>query len=84
MGGNAELGHVSLTTAPSIQKQIMTDIVAEMLPDTCPAILSGPSFAADVAAGLPTAVQTHIAVVVDGTANVMSYYLNGVPFAVEA
>jgi hypothetical protein len=28
MGGNAELGHVSLTTAPSIQKQIMTDIVA--------------------------------------------------------
>jgi pimeloyl-ACP methyl ester carboxylesterase len=28
MGRNAELGHVSLTTAPSIQKQIMTDIVA--------------------------------------------------------
>jgi pimeloyl-ACP methyl ester carboxylesterase len=28
MGRNTELGHVSLTTAPSIQKQIMTDIVA--------------------------------------------------------
>ena len=28
MGRNAELGHVSLTTAPSIQKQIMGDILA--------------------------------------------------------
>lgn len=28
MGSNAELGHVSLTTAPSIQKQIMRDILA--------------------------------------------------------
>jgi thioesterase domain-containing protein len=28
MGRNAELGHVSLTTAPSIQKQIMAAIVA--------------------------------------------------------
>jgi pimeloyl-ACP methyl ester carboxylesterase len=28
MGRNTELGHVSLTTAPSIQKQIMKDIVA--------------------------------------------------------
>ncbi|MGA9088984.1 MAG: thioesterase domain-containing protein [Bradyrhizobium sp.] len=28
MGRDAELGHVSLTTAPSVQKQIMSDIVA--------------------------------------------------------
>jgi pimeloyl-ACP methyl ester carboxylesterase len=28
MGRNAELGHVSLTTAPAIQKQIMRDILA--------------------------------------------------------
>jgi pimeloyl-ACP methyl ester carboxylesterase len=28
MGRNAELGHVSLTTAPSIQKQIIRDILA--------------------------------------------------------
>ena len=28
MGRNAQLGHVSLTTAPSIQKQIMRDILA--------------------------------------------------------
>jgi len=34
----------------------MTEIIAETLPDAVPAILSGPSFAADVARGLPTAV----------------------------
>jgi hypothetical protein len=28
LGHNADLGHVSLTTAPSIQKQIMQDILA--------------------------------------------------------
>ena len=34
----------------------MTEIIAETLPAAVPAILSGPSFAADVALGLPTAV----------------------------
>jgi glycerol-3-phosphate dehydrogenase (NAD(P)+) len=34
----------------------MTDVVAECAPNATPAILSGPSFAADVARGLPTAV----------------------------
>src|ERR1700685_959846 len=34
----------------------MTDIVAACMPTAVPAILSGPSFAADVARGLPTAV----------------------------
>jgi glycerol-3-phosphate dehydrogenase (NAD(P)+) len=34
----------------------MSDIVAECAPKAVPAILSGPSFAADVARGLPTAV----------------------------
>ncbi len=33
-----------------------TQIIEELLPQTRPAILSGPSFAADVARGLPTAV----------------------------
>ncbi|MBV9066890.1 MAG: NAD(P)-dependent glycerol-3-phosphate dehydrogenase, partial [Methylobacteriaceae bacterium] len=37
-------------------KQFLSDVLAEELPDAIPAILSGPSFAADVAAGLPTAV----------------------------
>jgi glycerol-3-phosphate dehydrogenase (NAD(P)+) len=36
--------------------KFMTEIVAECAPNALPAILSGPSFAADVARGLPTAV----------------------------
>jgi glycerol-3-phosphate dehydrogenase (NAD(P)+) len=36
--------------------KFMTEIVAECAPRATPAILSGPSFAADVARGLPTAV----------------------------
>ena len=37
-------------------RQFMTEIIAACLPEAVPAVLSGPSFAADVAAGLPTAV----------------------------
>ena len=37
-------------------RRFMTEIIAECLPEAVPAILSGPSFAADVARGLPTAV----------------------------
>jgi glycerol-3-phosphate dehydrogenase (NAD(P)+) len=36
--------------------KFMTEIVGECAPQAIPAILSGPSFAADVARGLPTAV----------------------------
>lgn len=36
--------------------KFMTEIIAECAPSAIPAILSGPSFAADVARGLPTAV----------------------------
>src|SRR5215207_4612032 len=36
--------------------KFMTEVIAECAPDAAPAILSGPSFAADVARGLPTAV----------------------------
>lgn len=36
--------------------KFMTEVIAETLPDAAPAILSGPSFAYDVARGLPTAV----------------------------
>jgi glycerol-3-phosphate dehydrogenase (NAD(P)+) len=35
---------------------LMTEVLAEALPQATPAVLSGPSFAADVARGLPTAV----------------------------
>lgn len=36
--------------------KMMTDVLAESLPDCVPSVLSGPSFAKDVALGLPTAV----------------------------
>lgn len=36
--------------------KFMTEVIAEAAPDAVPAILSGPSFAEDVARGLPTAV----------------------------
>jgi glycerol-3-phosphate dehydrogenase (NAD(P)+) len=36
--------------------KFMTEVIAETAPDAVPAILSGPSFASDVARGLPTAV----------------------------
>ena len=36
--------------------KLMTEVLAETLPEARPAILSGPSFAAEVARGLPTAV----------------------------
>ena len=36
--------------------KFMSEIIAECAPNAVPAILSGPSFAADVARGLPTAV----------------------------
>jgi glycerol-3-phosphate dehydrogenase (NAD(P)+) len=37
-------------------KKFMTEVIGECLPQAAPAILSGPSFAADVARGLPTAI----------------------------
>jgi glycerol-3-phosphate dehydrogenase (NAD(P)+) len=37
-------------------QKFMTEIIADCAPSAVPAILSGPSFAADVARGLPTAV----------------------------
>jgi glycerol-3-phosphate dehydrogenase (NAD(P)+) len=37
-------------------RKFMTEIIEACMPATVPAILSGPSFAADVARGLPTAV----------------------------
>ncbi len=37
-------------------RKFMTDVIAEAAPQAMPAIMSGPSFAGDVARGLPTAV----------------------------
>ncbi len=36
--------------------KFLTDVLADVTPDLVPAVLSGPSFAADVTRGLPTAV----------------------------
>ena len=36
--------------------KLMTQVLAETIPDAAPAVLSGPSFAGEVARGLPTAV----------------------------
>jgi glycerol-3-phosphate dehydrogenase (NAD(P)+) len=48
-----------VATAKGIERgshKFMTEVIAEAAPDARPAILSGPSFADDVARGLPTAV----------------------------
>jgi glycerol-3-phosphate dehydrogenase (NAD(P)+) len=48
-----------IATAKGIERathKFMTEVIAETAPDARPAILSGPSFAEDVAHGLPTAV----------------------------
>ena len=42
---------IELSTA-----KFMTEVLAEELPEAVPAVMSGPSFAIDVARGLPTAV----------------------------
>ncbi|MFN7056272.1 NAD(P)H-dependent glycerol-3-phosphate dehydrogenase [Hyphomonas sp.] len=42
-------------------RKFMTDVLAEELPGALPAVMSGPSFAIDVARGLPTAVTLAVA-----------------------
>jgi glycerol-3-phosphate dehydrogenase (NAD(P)+) len=54
--------------------KFMSEIIAECAPKALPAILSGPSFAADVARGLPTAVT--IAAADDGVARELAGALN--------
>ncbi len=52
-------GRVVVACAKGIERttrRFMTEIIAELAPQAVPAILSGPSFADDVARGLPTAV----------------------------
>lgn len=52
-------GRVVVACAKGIERttrHFMTEIIVELAPQAVPAILSGPSFADDVARGLPTAV----------------------------
>jgi glycerol-3-phosphate dehydrogenase (NAD(P)+) len=59
LAGAISPGTPVVTGAKGIERttgRFMTEIIAECLPEAVPAILSGPSFAVDVARGLPTAV----------------------------
>jgi glycerol-3-phosphate dehydrogenase (NAD(P)+) len=59
LAGTLLAGTPVVTCAKGIERttrRFMTDIIAECAPQAVPAILSGPSFAFDVARGLPTAV----------------------------
>jgi glycerol-3-phosphate dehydrogenase (NAD(P)+) len=58
--------------------KFMTEIVVECAPNALPAILSGPSFAADVARGLPTAVT--IATADAGVAEALELSMNSGTF----
>jgi glycerol-3-phosphate dehydrogenase (NAD(P)+) len=52
-------GTPAIVCAKGIERgthKFVTDVIAECAPDAVPAILSGPSFAADVARAMPTAV----------------------------
>jgi glycerol-3-phosphate dehydrogenase (NAD(P)+) len=52
-------GTAVIACAKGIERRtngFMTEVIANCLPDAVPGILSGPSFAAEVARGLPTAV----------------------------
>jgi glycerol-3-phosphate dehydrogenase (NAD(P)+) len=59
LGKSIENGTPLIACAKGIEhgtQKFMTEIIAECAPNAAPAILSGPSFAADVARGKPTAV----------------------------
>jgi glycerol-3-phosphate dehydrogenase (NAD(P)+) len=56
----------------------MTEVIGAILPDAVPAILSGPSFAADVGRGLPTAVT--LACADDALARALAHALGSATF----
>ena len=56
---HTRLGQPLIVCAKGIERatgKLMGEVIAETAPDMTPAVLSGPSFAADVARGLPTAL----------------------------
>jgi glycerol-3-phosphate dehydrogenase (NAD(P)+) len=59
-------------------RRFMTEVIAECLPAAVPAILSGPSFAGDVARGLPTAVT--LAAPDEATAKMLAHSLGSATF----
>jgi len=70
-----------VVAAKGIEKRTgkrMTEVVAEAAPEAIPAMLSGPSFATDVARGLPTAVT--IAAAQEDVAMALCHALGGAAF----
>jgi glycerol-3-phosphate dehydrogenase (NAD(P)+) len=64
MAGAVAPGTPVLLCAKGVEQgslRLMSEVLAEAVPDCVPAVLSGPSFAADVARGLPTAVTLAVA-----------------------
>jgi glycerol-3-phosphate dehydrogenase (NAD(P)+) len=81
LAGAIAHGTPVVTCAKGIERstrRFMTEVVAECLPDAVPAILSGPSFAADVARGLPTAVT--LAAADDAVAQMLARSLGSATF----
>ena len=59
IGGRPLAGKPVILSAKGLERQTLkrqSEILAELAPDAIPLVLSGPSFAEDVAAGRPTAV----------------------------
>jgi glycerol-3-phosphate dehydrogenase (NAD(P)+) len=59
LGPHARHGLPVLLCSKGIEQgslKLMTQVLGETIPQACPAVLSGPSFAGEVARGLPTAV----------------------------
>jgi glycerol-3-phosphate dehydrogenase (NAD(P)+) len=81
LAGTIPAGTPVVTCAKGIERttrRFMTDIIAECAPQAVPAILSGPSFAIDVARGLPTAVT--LAAANEGVAQMLSRSLGSASF----
>jgi glycerol-3-phosphate dehydrogenase (NAD(P)+) len=81
LAGAIGAGTPVVTCAKGIERttrRFMTEIVAECLPQVVPAILSGPSFAIDVARGLPTAVT--LAAPDEGVAQMLTRSLGSAAF----
>ena len=81
LAGAIAPGTPVVTCAKGIERttrRFMTEIIAECLPEAVPAILSGPSFAADVARGLPTAVT--LAAPDENLARMLAHWLGSAAF----
>jgi glycerol-3-phosphate dehydrogenase (NAD(P)+) len=81
LAGTIPAGTPVVTCAKGIERgtgRFVTEIITQCAPQAVPAILSGPSFAVDVARGLPTAVT--LAAADDGIAQMLARALGSATF----